>query len=496
MNGQFYNQSTNSIAVVNLVCQEVKEKHTADNIREWVKCTMDKFGIHEDQLLGISIDSAANVTKAVDDLIATIVKPAFDSLSTEVVEVEENIDRIEVGLSEVDGLSENELSERLLAGYDIFPDSCIRIHCVAHRFQLGVCDFIKDREISNILNRIAKLSAKLRTPLVRRLANAEIGNFKQPVMSQATRWSSNFFMIERVLPYENFCNKYGNDKELKNLKVDPEQWNVFRDLLSVFKPSQVFTSQIQAQNLTVTECLYSWFVMKAELNHLMNSTLGNLSRFASKLVGYIEARENDILNNKIMLAGWFLGQKLKFTMSPNQVEEAKSVIKMVVMKKFKLVHPEENDKESEVAADPEEDLQSEIENLTPVEKTIFDAMAKAKNLFTSRSSQTSVDPSQQQDPSELLRSLEKEFYSYEENILTDQKIPFKPDSLSYWKEKITAFPILANAALDIISAPMTEVTVERLFSHLNFILTDRRNRIKADIIEDILFLRLNKRYLD
>lgn len=54
---------------MNLVCQEVKEKHSADNIRSWVKNTLDKFGIKDEQLLGFSIDSAANVTKAIDKLL-------------------------------------------------------------------------------------------------------------------------------------------------------------------------------------------------------------------------------------------------------------------------------------------------------------------------------------------------------------------------------------------------------------------------------------------
>ena len=53
------------------------------------------------------------------------------------------------------------------------------------------------------------------------------------------------------------------------------------------------------------------------------------------------------------------------------------------------------------------------------------------------------------------------------------------------------FPLLSVIALDIICAPVTEVTVERLFSHLKLILTKFRSSMKPDLLDDILFLRMN-----
>jgi predicted component of viral defense system (DUF524 family) len=43
---------------------------------------------------------------------------------------------------------------------------------------------------------------------------------------------------------------------------------------------------------------------------------------------------------------------------------------------------------------------------------------------------------------------------------------------------------------------MTEVTVERMFSHLNFILDERRSCLKGEILDDILFLRMNSKFMD
>lgn len=61
-------------------------------------------------------------------------------------------------------------------------------------------------------------------------------------------------------------------------------------------------------------------------------------------------------------------------------------------------------------------------------------------------------------------------------------------------EVLWKFPILAPTALDLISCPMSEVSVERLFSHLAYILSPLRSRLTGDILQDIIFLRVNNRF--
>lgn len=93
----------------------------------------------------------------------------------------------------------------------------------------------------------------------------------------------------------------------------------------------------------------------------------------------------------------------------------------------------------------------------------------------------------------VMADVETEFAAYEKDVLSTLSMPTKP-SLAYWQNKCDSMPTLSSAALDINCVPMTEVSVERLFSHLNFIFTKRRNRTSGGIIEDVLFLRLNKKY--
>jgi hAT family C-terminal dimerisation region len=86
--------------------------------------------------------------------------------------------------------------------------------------------------------------------------------------------------------------------------------------------------------------------------------------------------------------------------------------------------------------------------------------------------------------------LDKEITMFE-NFPTPKN---RPRSIAWWKDNMDLFPNLAPTALDIISAPATEVTVERLFSHLKFILNKHRTQMKNDLINDVLFLRMNERF--
>lgn len=79
-------------------------------------------------------------------------------------------------------------------------------------------------------------------------------------------------------------------------------------------------------------------------------------------------------------------------------------------------------------------------------------------------------------------------------MLGDAEDDEKPDFLQFWKDLCLKYPVLSAAALDIICSPMTEVTVERLFSHMSFILSPLRNRLTGEILEAILFLRLNNKF--
>ena len=65
------------------MCREVKERHFACNIKDWIQDSKNLFHINDEQIFAVSIDSAANITKAIDDLIVDMNKESNEILATE-----------------------------------------------------------------------------------------------------------------------------------------------------------------------------------------------------------------------------------------------------------------------------------------------------------------------------------------------------------------------------------------------------------------------------
>lgn len=96
----------------------------------------------------------------------------------------------------------------------------------------------------------------------------------------------------------------------------------------------------------------------------------------------------------------------------------------------------------------------------------------------------------------VMEKLNNEIKLYEDEVMNSLEVAAdgKFDAIKYWNESSSKYPTLAPVALDLVCSPMTEVSVERLFSHLGYILNPQRNSLSGEILNDILFLRLNNKF--
>lgn len=61
----------------------------------------------------------------------------------------------------------------------------------------------------------------------------------------------------------------------------------------------------------------------------------------------------------------------------------------------------------------------------------------------------------------------------------------------YWHHRQYRDPEMTAVAEIILALPITQVSVERAFSHLPLVITDRRNRIHTQRVNDTLVIKLN-----
>lgn len=68
--------------------------------------------------------------------------------------------------------------------------------------------------------------------------------------------------------------------------------------------------------------------------------------------------------------------------------------------------------------------------------------------------------------------------------------------IQYWIKKRYTDPKLFRLAKILLSVPSTQVTVERLFSQLKFVITDNRMKLKDETVKNVMFLKMNSQLLE
>lgn len=101
-----------------------------------------------------------------------------------------------------------------------------------------------------------------------------------------------------------------------------------------------------------------------------------------------------------------------------------------------------------------------------------------ENSNSSNSSQTSVRTK--------IETILKTYY------INQSRLNHKINILKFWKSMETTYPEIYILAKIVFSVSSTQVSVERLFSGLKFILSPYRNNINSKNLEDQLLVRTNR----
>lgn len=143
-------------------------------------------------------------------------------------------------------------------------------------------------------------------------------------------------MIERLLTYKNFCKKFCDNKTFKALIFREQEWKALEQLRIMLKPTQLMTTRLQAQDLTVIDTIFYWNEMMDSLKVIQAESLS--PNRVGKLIKYIEIRQTNVFQNRIALAGTYLGQHLQYILPEDDKNKAKEVIRMAALKRWDILH--------------------------------------------------------------------------------------------------------------------------------------------------------------
>lgn len=460
------------IAVFNLKCRDVKERHFAENIKKWIQDAQIEFDITNHQIISLAIDSARNITKAVDDFIDEIEEQADDDLMNDNIQI--FCEQTEITDDELDLIAQNDEDEdedpqNYECNGEIGDVATVRVHCTAHKLQLAVNDFIwKNNSVKRTVVMSQRLAAKLRNSIVRPYITES--GLNQAILDQKTRWSSTYAMLERLLELKMFCKQKEN--VFKGLAFSDTNWDNVTTLCEALKPLALLTTRLQAEQLDVSQFIYLWThfaVFKLE-------RLAESNNKAESLRKCVKVREQPIFENVVVVAATYLDKRFQQTLDTNAIERAKSFI-MKVWRKKNIVAGEVETYQDD----------SSVQYQSQLMEGEDEEFAQFLGGIGETQSTVAQNTNQINDPSKIKAELK----AFEE--LKPLRFPTNANIMEFWA-KTNNLSTLAPIALDIISIPMTEVTVERMFSHLKFVLNEHRTNMSPKLLEDILFLRMNDKF--
>lgn len=428
------------ILVKNLGVTELYARSTAEYLKDKLLYIMRKYCILEQQIYSITTDNGANMIKMTQLLNDGDNDSDEDDTDTEPLEILLNNNVYDVDNTEPE-----------------IPYSVTSIRCAAHTLQLAVNDALQEDESIHTINEARSVVRKLRTPTMRNMLKAS--NKNKPLLDVATRWHSTLDMLERLVDLKEYCSQTPGEA----LYVSPTTWDALNDLITSLKPAKILTKVLQREQLTIGDFYYHWSKCYLETSRLYLP----LAQFICK---YIKIREKQLMLNPTFVSALYLDPRFNVVLSADEEALANKHLNMTWRQILKVeaismpVPEDESSSTSQLVSDAVDEMES---ILAETEKI------KYRNR-RDRYVQTHAN-----------------ITALLENFSCHPRIPPTEDILTFWKNKAVCEPQLFRLATTVLATPATQVSVERFFSSLKFILSDLRYNLNDNIVEDILVLRNN-----
>ncbi|XP_065313003.1 uncharacterized protein LOC135923302 isoform X2 [Gordionus sp. m RMFG-2023] len=313
-----------------------------------------------------------------------------------------------------------------------------------HTLQLALQDAIKLSPIVETIAKARSLNLKLRHPTYQKL----LKNMKLPKpVLDCHRWHSTHDMLERLILLKPNIEDFFTEQSDYLLTED---WKEIITIVEILKPLKIATKQFQSEQLTLTDFYAAWLRCCIELEK-------NPNHFAQLLYSCLKNREERFIKNEILLAAIYLGPRYKICAKKHLVNlwrRIKSLTTPILS----------DDISSDEVIEQEDDLEKLIQLKERQEKIL------------------------KRGPTISEKSIGTIITGFSDYIRLDKK----ENILHFWESAKLEHPELYILSIILFAVPATQVSVERSFSHLKFILSPHRSRMSEQLLEDIMLIRLNK----
>ena len=286
-------------------------------------------------------------------------------------------------------------------------------------------------------------------------------------MTQKSAYAT-YNMLADSLNFENFCKE--NSEIFPELLLSVEEWKCIHELTEVLKAPKIATIKLQSEQLTAGDAFLVWQECLVTLKRQTHAA-------AKLLVTSMEVREAKLLSSPVLIAALYLDPRCQILLSKSQKEMAVNHLVALWVKIEKLeLKFQDSDTNNSVNNGPGpsslDDQGEEVDD--PVEQLLRNK-EKESRLEQLRHCETRIE----------------EVRGKIINFASVPRISKKENILQYWEGQSHMRPDLYKIAKIALAVAPCQVSVERLFSGVKFILNCLRFRLGPQKVNDILFVRTN-----
>ncbi|XP_021694315.1 zinc finger BED domain-containing protein 4-like [Aedes aegypti] len=500
INVQFADEN-NCIAVRHLALHEMIERQTKENLKAVMEHEFDKFKILRKQLLTVAHDNGANMVASVkllkrlvdegdDDhgpsVGSTVQKEKamidayLNTCSNEDVEYDLDDENEQPWIDEGGEMSADDLDtdsdHDINDVNEVEDEEIIEMHliestrCAAHTAQLAVWDVLK--QYKGRLAKINQVCIKMRHKEFQQLFH--IHKYPLPPKVNETRWNVWYIVLKylldlRISPFLPTLEKTDASLDLSR------QWLFIERFCTAFEPLFELTLRLQKDHVPLSQFYADWLICQAKLDGIKE---GNV--LAAKLLKTMQNRIRKLSSTKIFKASLYLDPRFNFIgskrLSPDDKKEAQEYLLAL-------------DRQLNEITGTKLELDNSKENVSPQSNFVEDYLAD----FFDEDSSSSVYALPADDTLLIeliqLETREKVSITFRQSQSRFDEEVF--DIVAYWNKRKFSNPRLHRLAMAVLSAPSTQVTVERLFSRTKFILTDTRMKLNDVTLKNLMLLKMN-----
>lgn len=435
----------------------------SENVSCMVLETLKQYDVDLSQIISVTCDNGANMIKAT--------KLLEESLT------EEQLDKV------IENLDKNQLDD-VLNDKTLYSDgfSIVCVRCAVHTMQLAINDLLKKSNIKEKIDFFRNIAKKMRTASNRlQLTTAKL---KIPKIDVVTRWGSTFEMLEILVNQSDIITNL--------LKPHPHDYEKFKNsigllknLASTLEILYKSTKLLQEENLTMCEFFKIWLNTECELEN-------NNNDMAKCILKNLNQRKENLKENSALWGALYLDPSINFKNSPFFTSETKTIAKDFLIAIYRrLTTLKHSDSVPSTSSLPQQ-ITSSSSQISP--NTSNDELQ-----FTPGSSKSTVNFAAIESKMALTDNCCRE-----ENLSINaeleklenrqSRMSMTQNALEYWNNQKENE--LFGLAQTVLAVPATQVSVERAFSSLALVLSQKRTKLSADNLQKLLIVKLNQELLE